>query len=202
MAALVVAHGFAFSAVPVVAHAELLVARIAPKLCLDIAEAQNRLVLWSCHTGPNQNFYTGAYGQLSYKGKCLEGSTKGADVIWTACASKPGQRWGMSPNKELKNETGLCLDIRNGAASAGTALTMWDCNGGGNQKWGRGSIVPASSISGLAGPVQPGAIYSGNGARVIARDGAGLVGNDGASLVGNDGSTLVGNDGSTFIRVQ
>ncbi len=205
MVALAAASGLGAATLPAVANAEMLVAKIKPTLCLDIAESQGRLVLWNCHTGPNQNFYTRAYGQISYNGKCLEGSTKGGDVRWTGCASRPGQRWGMQDNRTLKNETGLCLDIRGGNATAGQPLTMWDCNGGGNQKWGYGSIVPASIVPsttlGGGGRPEVGAIYN-SGGRIISRDGAGLVGNDGASLIGNDGSTLIGNDGSTFIRVN
>lgn len=188
-AALVAASGFGAASLPTVASAEVLVARMSPKLCIDINQSNNTLALWGCHAGANQNFFSGGYGQIQFGGRCVQGGTKGGDVILTGCANVPSQKWGRQANGELKNETGYCLDIPNGNASQGAKLTMWDCNGGQNQKWGQGTVVSGASV-GIAGGVQAGALY-GSGGRLIGQDGAGIISRDGAGLIGMDGGTLI-----------
>ncbi|WP_345287966.1 non-reducing end alpha-L-arabinofuranosidase family hydrolase [Kitasatospora albolonga] len=57
----------------------------------------------------------------------------GADL---ACSGGANQQWRVNNDGTVVGvESGLCLDVSGGGTANGTAVQLWTCNGGGNQKW-------------------------------------------------------------------
>ncbi len=191
---------------PAPAKAEVMVVAMKPTLCLDIRQTDGHLLLWGCHGGFNQDFFGAVsnnkiYSNLNGRVHCLTGMAKGSDVVLAACV-EPGnaavyraQAWTLQPNGELKNGTGLCMDVPNLDAYQGQRAAMWDCNGGKNQRFGKGIFKPPSALPAVAASALRGAAPGG----VLTTTGR-LLGNDASSLIGHDGSTLIGHDGSTLIN--
>ena len=78
---------------------------------------------------------------LQVMGKCLDApanATGGTRVqIWD-CNGGTNQRWTLNTNGTISNaQSGLCLDVNNGATANGTAVILWSCHGGTNQRWTR-----------------------------------------------------------------
>lgn len=145
--------------------------------CFDINTSTNQVALWTCHGGTNQNFFTSAYGQQTFNGKCLEANNKGEQLHMAACNGSKGQKWGLQANGEYKNETGWCADIPNNQAFQGQKVALWDCNGGLNQKFGRGGFKTATAVSGGAAAARApsGAAFTINGGAGIVAAGAGNI---------------------------
>src|SRR6185295_15215512 len=158
----VVSFVFLFNSPP--ARAEVMVASMAPNLCLDANQTSNIVALWGCHGGANQNFFTTAYGKQTFNGRCLDqsGPNAGAGLVMAACdANKPSQRWSLVSKAgdanalgSLRNESGWCANIASGNATQGVQVVAWTCSAKGtggrsNDVWGRGTVKPIAS-AGLA----------------------------------------------------
>ncbi|MFC1402079.1 MULTISPECIES: glycoside hydrolase family 27 protein [Streptacidiphilus] len=96
--------------------------------------------IWDCHHGPNQEWtYSG--GTLRTLGLCLDafnqGTTSGTKIDLYSCNGQSNQQWTLNSNGTITGvQSGLCLDVTGGGASAnGTGVELWTCNGGSNQKW-------------------------------------------------------------------
>ncbi|KKK00325.1 ricin-type beta-trefoil lectin domain protein [Micromonospora sp. HK10] len=72
-------------------------------------------------------------------GRCLsivDGSTaNGAAAQLRTCTGAAYQTFAPSPAGELRVYGNKCLDAYGQGTAAGTAVVIWDCNGGDNQKW-------------------------------------------------------------------
>jgi hypothetical protein len=141
---------------PIPAAADQIVSALVLKesrqqACLDINLSNDTLVLWRCHGGENQNFFTRAYGQQRYTKRwpngdrvdmCLDqaSSAEGAQLVMRVCdPNRPSQRWvldqGASGFGLLRNEWGWCADIPRGEANEGTGIIVYTCHEGANQSW-------------------------------------------------------------------
>ncbi|MFC1408915.1 ricin-type beta-trefoil lectin domain protein [Streptacidiphilus sp. N1-12] len=96
--------------------------------------------IWDCHHGANQEWtYSG--GTLRELGLCLDafnqGTTSGTNVDLYTCNGQANQQWTVNSDGTITGvQSGLCLDVKGGGASAnGTGVELWTCNGGSNQKW-------------------------------------------------------------------
>ncbi|MHA6765524.1 RICIN domain-containing protein [Streptacidiphilus sp. PAMC 29251] len=96
--------------------------------------------VWDCHHGANQSWtYSG--GTIRSLGLCLDafnqGTTSGTNVDLYTCNGQSNQQWTQNANGTITGvQSGLCLDVKGGGASAnGTGVELWTCNGGSNQKW-------------------------------------------------------------------
>lgn len=96
--------------------------------------------IWDCHHGVNQE-WTASGGTLQELGLCLDafdnGTTAGTAVDLWPCNGQSNQQWTLNGNGTITGvQSGLCLDVTGGGASAnGTGVELWTCNGGSNQKW-------------------------------------------------------------------
>jgi hypothetical protein len=179
-----------------VAKADVMVAGLAPGLCLDVNQANNQVILYGCHNGPNQNFFTSAYGQQRFNGRCLDMArdAQGAALVMTACSpSSTTQRWGLSANGVLRNERGWCADIPGFAARSGQQLVGWSCNGGRNQVFGR-AVAHAAP---LAFSLKPGQIADRSG-RIIGQDVGSIIGQDVGSIIGQDVGSFISTNGGNL----
>ncbi|KQO61425.1 RICIN domain-containing protein [Curtobacterium sp. Leaf261] len=102
--------------------------------CLDLADWKtddgNRVGLWNCNDGENQEWTVDVDGSVSALGACLDAGdaqTGSAVTIWT-CNGGDGQEWTRDASDHLQHvRSGLCLD----AATDGSRLercedaTVW-----------------------------------------------------------------------------
>jgi len=63
-------------------------------------------------------------------GLCLDGSNS-AQIKLTTCTGSAAQQWVVGADKTIR-QGGRCIDVWN---NQGPVVEMWDCNGGGNQKF-------------------------------------------------------------------
>jgi Ricin-type beta-trefoil lectin domain len=106
-----------------------------PGMCLaddDDGFHTSAYMMEPCRDGYSQDYWINVDGSVSSSlGRCLGPGASGN------CDGKPDQVWLYGPDGELINEsTGLCLDDPDGAATAGTDLTMSDCYGELGEIWG------------------------------------------------------------------
>jgi hypothetical protein len=196
---------FAAAAIPVgfatTASAEVMVSGRGG-FCFDVNMSNNLVALWTCHGGANQNFFTSAYGEQRFNGMCLTGNNKNEQLRLTACNGSRGQKWGLQANGELKNETGWCADIPNDQAYQGQKVMMWDCNGGRNQKFGRGGFKQASAVSGGAAAArapQGSAFTIAGGAGIVAAGGGNIVAAGGGNIVAAGGGNIIQMTGGSIV---
>lgn len=206
------------------ARAEVMVASMAPNLCMDVNMQTNQVALWGCHGGGNQNFFTAAYGAQRFNGRCLDQASpnQGAGLVMAPCANKPSQRWSLvsDPNDHnalgsFRNESGWCANIPNGNARQGVQIIVWTCpakNVGSrsNDVWSRGAFRPLAAVRLQPGVAQRmnaiGAIASQRGGNLVASGGGNIVASGAGNIVasggGNvvvvSGGALVGPSGGTF----
>jgi glucosylceramidase len=116
--------------------------------CLDVTGGLtangNQPQLWTCASGPNQQWTLASDGTVRGLGKCLDvtgsGTTDGTAVQLWDCFGGGNQRWTAGANGALVNAgSGKCLDVTGGGTANGTKLQIWTCTGGANQRW----TVPA-----------------------------------------------------------
>ena len=117
---------------------------LAPSLCADILGSSTssgaRLITWSCHGQPNQQFVRTNEGELRvYGNMCVDalggaGRDGDAVIIWQ-CHGGPNQRWTVTDDGRVVGINGKCLDIAGAGTGMGTALILWTCHGGANQRW-------------------------------------------------------------------
>jgi hypothetical protein len=55
-------------------------------------------------------------------------------IGWT-CSGSANRKWTLNPDGTLTGIGGKCLDVKNGATTAGSPVVRWTCHGGANQKW-------------------------------------------------------------------
>ncbi len=119
-------------------------------LCADVPNNSQvngtAVKLWDCHGGANQQWTATPSGQLTVYGgaKCLTaaGATDGSAVQINDCTTATSRQWTVNSDGSVVNAgSGKCLDAYDNGVVNGTALIIWSCNGGFNQKWARGSAV-------------------------------------------------------------
>ena len=116
--------------------------------CLDVpglATANGTLLqIWDCNGGSNQQWNyavqrrtPGVWQQVPRRAGLLhDAGHPGTDLGL--------QRW-QQPAMERSTPTalswgvgsGLCLDVTGNGTANGTAVEIWNCNGGSNQQWAR-----------------------------------------------------------------
>jgi O-glycosyl hydrolase len=114
-------------------------------LCADVtgnSQANGTAVqLWDCTGGANPSWTATPAKQLTvFGGKCLEaaGTADGAAARINDCAGTAAQQWTVNADGTVVNvASGRCLDAIAHGTVNGTALVIWGCNGGPNQKWAR-----------------------------------------------------------------
>jgi uncharacterized protein YkwD len=69
-----------------------------------------------------------------------------------AAVSAPAASAAVSATALRGADSGRCLDVPGGQTDSGTELTLWDCDGGGNQQWS--GITPAApaGTAAMTGP--------------------------------------------------
>jgi hypothetical protein len=128
--------------------------------CVDVpggaGKAGVRLVMWTCHGGPNQVFeHDRTTGLLRIAGLCVDAflgkskTTEAGDAVglWT-CHGNDNQRWKIGQGDaatghtiELAGGQRLCLDVANNNPADGTLLIVWQCHARSNQRFRLSSPV-------------------------------------------------------------
>jgi non-reducing end alpha-L-arabinofuranosidase len=99
----------------------------------------NKIQMWDCTGGVNQQWTVEPDGTLQVYGKCMDitGANYGNGTLielWD-CTGGGNQQW-QSVNGTLVNPaSGKCLDDPGFNTANGTQLELWACNGGSNQRW-------------------------------------------------------------------
>jgi glucosylceramidase len=115
--------------------------------CLDVTGGSttngNQPQIWTCTSGPNQQWTVSTDGTIRGLGKCLDvngGATADGTVVqlWD-CFGAGNQQWTSSGGTLVNTNSGKCLDVRNNSSTDGTKLQIWTCTGAANQRW----TVPA-----------------------------------------------------------
>ncbi|AEV87060.1 galactosylceramidase [Actinoplanes sp. SE50] len=111
--------------------------------CLDVPDnaqtSGTQLALWDCNGGVNQQWTRTTGRQLQvYGNKCLDAGTSGSRTVIADCSGATGQQWNLNADNTVTNvQSGLCLDASSAGTANGTAVIVWTCNSGDNQKWTR-----------------------------------------------------------------
>jgi hypothetical protein len=196
------------------AKADVMVSGQARTMCMDVNRANDQVILYGCHGGENQDFFTQSYGQQRLGSKCLdqESEGQGSKLVMRTCANSPGQRWALLSSREgggLRNERGYCADIPAGNASAGVNLVAWTCNRGHNQVWGTGkygnnySVQNLGILQGLADLLRsasPGTLFNSVG-KVIATGGGNVIATGGGNVIATGGGNVIATGGGNLIRL-
>ncbi|CAM4076388.1 ricin-type beta-trefoil lectin domain protein [Kibdelosporangium persicum] len=111
--------------------------------CLDVTDgstANGTLPqIWTCTSGPNQQWTVSGDGTIRGLGKCLDvtgGATAdGTPVQLWDCFGAGNQQWTSSGGALVNVHTGKCLDVKDNISADGTKLQIWTCTGGANQRW-------------------------------------------------------------------
>jgi glucosylceramidase len=111
--------------------------------CLDVTGGSttngNQPQIWSCTSGPNQQWTVSTDGTIRGLGKCLDvtgGATAdGTTVQLWDCFGAGNQQWTYSGGTLVNTNSGKCLDVRNNSSTDGTKLQIWTCTGAANQRW-------------------------------------------------------------------
>ncbi|NUT33928.1 MAG: hypothetical protein HOV79_12730 [Hamadaea sp.] len=115
--------------------------------CIDVpgsnfADGQ-QLQLWDCNGTNAQNWTFPGDGTIrTVTNLCMDvawGSTaNGAAIQIAHCSGNPAQQFVFSAANDLVNpQANKCVDV-SGWGGTGAPLILWECHGGGNQKWWRG----------------------------------------------------------------
>jgi hypothetical protein len=113
--------------------------------CLDVpSQSQTngtQLALWDCNNGANQQWTLTSARQLQVYGtKCLDAGSgaSGTRVAISDCTGAAGQQWNLNADGTVAHaQSGLCLDANSAGTANGTAVILWTCSSGNNQKWSR-----------------------------------------------------------------
>jgi len=120
-----------------------------------------KVQLWDCINGTiNQKMtaWPNADGTVSLHllGNCLDVANSGTangTIVWLfGCNRSNAQAWNIMPDGSIINpNSGRCLEITNAGNSGanGSQIQIWDCNGGGWQKW----TYPANTPRQTTGPI-------------------------------------------------
>jgi len=114
------------------------------------------LQTYTCNGTPAQIYSVNGGSMIDGPaGQCVDvngddsGSNGTAVDLYTCESYSVDQHWTHNSDGSLES-LGRCLDITGGGTAVGTKVELWDCNGGGNQKWvqqSNGSLLnPASGL--------------------------------------------------------
>ena len=99
----------------------------------------NKIQMWDCTGGVNQQWTAEPDGTLQVYGKCMD--ITGANYsnltdieLWT-CNGGANQQWHAQNGTLVNPASGKCLDDPNSDTANGTQLILYTCNGGTNQQW-------------------------------------------------------------------
>ncbi|RPF23176.1 glycoside hydrolase family 27 protein [Myceligenerans xiligouense] len=114
--------------------------------CLDVPDSATAngtgLVIWDCHSAPNQTWTAATDGTLRSLGKCLDApldATAGTPVQLWDCNGGDNQQWTFQGDGTIRGvRSGLCLDVDRNLTENDTAVLLWTCTGAANQLWSRG----------------------------------------------------------------
>nr|WP_217712198.1 arabinofuranosidase catalytic domain-containing protein [Kitasatospora sp. NA04385] len=126
--------------------------------CLDDPNGNSangtRLQLWDCNGAAAQKFTVNGGGPVAAPGgQCVDvaaddtGANGSAVQLWNCQSYALDQHWTHPADTSLRT-LGRCLDATGNGTANGTVLQLWDCNGGGAQKWvqqGDGSLLNPQS---------------------------------------------------------
>ncbi|MFI6096263.1 ricin-type beta-trefoil lectin domain protein [Lentzea sp. NPDC051213] len=115
--------------------------------CLDVTNGSttngNQPQMWTCTSGPNQQWTLAADGTVRGLGKCLDvtgnGTADGTAVQLWDCFGGGNQRWTAVNGTLVNVGSNKCLDVIGNNTANGARLQIWSCSGGANQRW----TVPA-----------------------------------------------------------
>jgi hypothetical protein len=132
-------------------------------MCADLFEGKrepgNKIVVWPCHNGENQQFlHNTSNGELRVFDLCLEDGPGGINA--SSCNGGPGQKWRVEGDKIRGGVGGnKCFDVAkanvgkiggraahvvNVATRPLARLIAFECHGGVNQRW---ALIPASAVN-------------------------------------------------------
>jgi hypothetical protein len=99
----------------------------------------NKIQMWDCTGGVNQQWTVQPDGTLQVYGKCMDitGANYGNGTLielWD-CNGGANQQWKASNGTLVNPASGKCLDDPGFNTANGTQLDLWTCNGGTNQQW-------------------------------------------------------------------
>ena len=99
----------------------------------------NKIQMWDCTGGVNQQWTVAPDGTLQVYGKCLDitGANYGNGTLielWD-CNGGANQHWQASNGTLVNPASGKCLDDPGSNTANGTQLVLWSCDGGTNQQW-------------------------------------------------------------------
>ncbi|MFF4341174.1 arabinofuranosidase catalytic domain-containing protein [Kitasatospora sp. NPDC001540] len=126
--------------------------------CVDAPSGNSangtRLQLWDCNGSAAQKFTVNGGGPVAAPGgQCVDvaaddsGANGAAVQLWNCQSYALDQHWTHNADTSLRT-LGRCLDATGNGTANGTPLQLWDCNGGGAQKWvqqGDGSLLNPQS---------------------------------------------------------
>jgi non-reducing end alpha-L-arabinofuranosidase len=99
----------------------------------------NKIQMWDCTGGVNQQWTVASGGTLQVYGKCLDitgaNYSNGTLIELWDCNGGANQQWQASNGELVNPASGKCLDDPNFNTTNGTQLILWTCNGGSNQQW-------------------------------------------------------------------
>ncbi|RPE27674.1 arabinofuranosidase catalytic domain-containing protein [Kitasatospora cineracea] len=113
--------------------------------CLDDPSGNTangtHLQLWDCNGSAAQKFTVNGGGPVAAPGgQCVDvaaddtGANGSAVQLWNCQSYAVDQHWTHAADTSL-HTLGRCLDATGNGTANGTPLQLWDCNGGGAQKW-------------------------------------------------------------------
>ena len=99
----------------------------------------NKIQMWDCTGGINQQWTVEPDGTLQVYGKCMDitGANYGNGTLielWD-CNGGANQQWKATNGTLVNPASGKCLDDPGSNTANGTQLVLWTCNGGSNQQW-------------------------------------------------------------------
>ncbi|WP_327674638.1 ricin-type beta-trefoil lectin domain protein [Kitasatospora sp. NBC_00458] len=113
-----------------------------PSRCLDNYGAPDNgpLRLYGCWGSASQRFAFALDGTLRTGERCVavqgDRTEPGTPAVIVDCQGTGGQIWKYRADGSLYNPASdSCLDLPGWNDANGTALTIWSCNGGTNQRW-------------------------------------------------------------------
>ncbi|GAA0805029.1 polysaccharide lyase family 7 protein [Spirilliplanes yamanashiensis] len=122
--------------------------------CVDVAGAATadgtRIQLFDCNGTGAQKWTVGDDGTVRALGKCMTGAGagtgSGAKVHLAGCTGSAAQTWKAAAGALVNGRSGLCLDATDRSSANRTALQVWSCTGGSNQRWTLpGSTTPPTT---------------------------------------------------------
>lgn len=116
----------------------------APSMCIGIGPG-GQAVLQSCNSAPVLLLFTGgvptfiiAVDAANETMSCLTAQgTQNQTLRFELCTEEPAAyaKWGLTANGLLRNEQGLCADVKGGGKAPGTPLIFFKCSGNPNQRF-------------------------------------------------------------------